>query len=116
MSENSRIHVEGLKPGDVALLRDIAESAAEKAVKKTFEVMGLDPEQPIKAQRDFALMRDLTNRLRDRETAADLQWVRRTRLRSEGMIGKILTTAIGVAVVGALHTFWTALQSAIGKH
>lgn len=111
MSENSRIFMDGLQPGDVALLRDVAELAAEKAVNGAFERMGLDPKQPLKAQRDFNFLRDLTH---DREFGADVEWLRRARKRSEGMLGKAMATAVAIAVVGAVHALWTGALAVFG--
>ena len=112
MSEESRIVLGDLKPGDVALLRDIAEAAAEKAVSKTFIAMGLDPEEPLKAQRDFNFLRDLVH---DKELDADMQWLRRSRQRSEGLIGKAMATAIGLAVVGAVGFLWDGFRMFLKK-
>lgn len=95
MSE-SRIHVGDLKPGDIALLKDVAEQAAELAVKRTFITLGMDPEKPIAAQRDFA-------------------WVRATRERSEGLWGKIILSLVGIGVVGATSAFWIGFQNLVGK-
>jgi hypothetical protein len=111
MSEESRIIIGDLKPGDVALLRDIAESAAEKAVAKTFVAMGLDPNEPLKAQRDFNFLRDLVH---DKELTADMVYLRRSRKRSEGILGKIIITAVGLGVVGALHALWQGLKVVVG--
>ncbi len=110
--EANRIFMEGLKPGDVALLRDVAELAAEKAVCGAFTRMGLDPTQPLKAQRDFNFLRDLTH---DKEFGADLDWLRRARQRSEGLVGKSILTAVGIAVLGALHAGWTGVQTLLSK-
>ncbi len=103
MSEESRIHIGDLKPGDVALLRDIAEASAEKAVSKTFIAMGLDPEKPIDAQRNFTFLRSMVH---DKDLAADMGWLRRSRTRSEGIVGKAITTAVGLAVLGTLNAIW----------
>ncbi len=89
--------------GDVALFKDIADAAAEKAVEKTFTAMGLDPSDPIEAQRDFVVLRDLAKRANDPERRADDEWTRRTRLRMEGVFGKAVVTAVGLAVLGAAH-------------
>lgn len=93
----SRIHVGDLKPGDIALLKDLAEQAAELAVKRTFVTLGLDPEEPIAAQRDLA-------------------WLRSTRERSEGIWGKIVVTIVGIGVVGATSAFWIGFQSMMKPH
>jgi hypothetical protein len=108
----SRINIGDLKPGDVALLRDVAESAAEKAVNKTFIAMGLDPSEPLSAQRDFNFLRGLVH---DDELRSDMDYLRRVRKRSEGMAGKAINTAIGLAVLGSLHAIWEYAKFAAGK-
>lgn len=92
----SRINVGDLKPGDIALLKDVADQAAELAVKRTFITLGLDPNEPIAAQRDLA-------------------WLRATRERSEGIWGKIIVGLVGVGVVGATSAFWIGFQTVIGR-
>jgi hypothetical protein len=112
MTEESRINIGDLKPGDIALLRDVAESAAEKAVNKTFIAMGLDPSEPLKAQRDFNFLRDLVH---DKELSADMNFLRRSRKRSEGIVGKVIMTAVGLAVIGALHATWEYVRVVAAK-
>ncbi len=99
----SRIHIGDMKPGDVALLRDMAEHAAKEAVKETFIAMGLDPTHPLKAQRDFNFLRDLTH---DDELKNDMDYLRRARRRAEGASGKFYATVVGLAVVGAVQAIW----------
>lgn len=106
-----RVSIRQLTPGDVAILKDVSEAAAEKAVKKCFVAMGLDPEDPIKAQKDFGIMRYVGEKVRDPEFEGDLAWLRRARKHSDGMIGKVLLTAIGLGVVGAAQALWTGLSS-----
>lgn len=115
MPEN-RIHVGNLGPGDVALLKQVAEEAAHKAVQQTFKIMGMDIDNPINSQRDFAILREVAKRSSDPEDQADQVWVRQTRERMEGIFGKAVLTAIGLAVVGAAHTLWEGALSVIGKH
>lgn len=110
--ENARVFMDGLKPGDVALLRDVAELAAENAVRNAFTKMGLDPEQPIKAQRDFNFLRDLVH---NEEFGADMDWLRRARQRSEGMSGKVWVTLVGLSVVGAWHALWAGIVALAAK-
>lgn len=112
VGEDPRVFMEGLKAGDVALLRDVAELAAEKAVNSAFTKMGLDPTQPLKAQRDFNFLRGLVH---DEEFGADMSWLRRARERSEGIGGKVTTTVIGVSVLGALHAMWLGAQVIMRK-
>lgn len=87
---DSRIHVGDLKPGDIALIKDVAEQAAELAVKRTFIKLGLDPDKPIEAQ-------------------ADMQWVRATRTRSSGIWDKVVLTIVGVVSIAATSAFWNLI-------
>jgi len=103
LNEESRINVAGLSPGDVALLKSVADAAAESAVKRMFVSMGLDPEDPINAQANFNFLRNLNERNDDPEAQADAIWVRKARLRSEGMIGKAVSVAVGAAVLNLIY-------------
>lgn len=91
MSEG-RIHIEGLKPADVALLKMVAVEAATQAVTQTLTAMGLDPTKPFDAQKD-------------------MMWLRSTRERCEGTIGKALLTVVGLLVVGTVAALWTGVKS-----
>jgi hypothetical protein len=88
---NGDSHIAGLKPTDVALLKSVAEEAAERAVKKTFVAMGLDPEKPLTAQ-------------------ADMAFLRATRKRCEGVAGKIIITLVGLAVAGSVSVSIVGLK------
>jgi hypothetical protein len=110
-----RIKIGQLSPGDVALLKNLAEESAERAINKCFVAMGLDPKDPIRSQEDFALMRDVGVKNRDAEYISDMNWVRRSRKRGEGALGKALATAIGLSVVGGAHALYAGLQSMLGK-
>lgn len=106
-----RIKIGELSPGDVALLKDIAEASSEKAVSKCLLIMGLNMSDPIQAQEDFSILRQVGKILHDPEIREDLAWLRRARTRSDGIIGKILLTAIGISVAGAMHIVWDGLKS-----
>jgi hypothetical protein len=106
--EQSRVHISSrYSPADVALFKDVAEAAAEKAVNKAFVAMGLDPSQPLVSQQSFAVLRQIAV---DEAARADFIWLRRTRLRAEGIVGKALAGAVGVGVLGAAHAFWTGIK------
>ncbi len=96
MSE-SRIHVDGLKPADVALLKSVAQEAAEQAVQKTFIAMGLDPTSPKASQ-------------------ADMVWLRTTRERCETAGFKAVLTFVGLLVVGAVGAFWIGFKALVTGH
>jgi hypothetical protein len=81
------IHVDGLKQSEVALLKQVSDEAANKAVRQMMTVMGFDPDKPLEAQRDMA-------------------WVRSSRKRDEGIWNKIIVLLVGVGVVGMTSAFW----------
>lgn len=114
MTEN-RLHMGNLGPGDIALLKDVAEAAADNAVKKWLTMIGLDTNDPISAQRDFALLRDMSTWAKDEERTKDRAWTRRMRGLCEGVVGKAILTAVGLAVVGACHTLWTGFTSILPR-
>lgn len=89
---DSRIHIEGLKPADVALLKMVAVEAASQAVTQTLTAMGMDPSKPFDAQKD-------------------MMWLRSTRERCEGTIGKALLTVIGLVIVGSVAAFWAGFKA-----
>ncbi len=93
MSEG-RIHIGDLKPSDVVLLKQVASEAAEQAVNRTLTAMGMDPTKPFDAQ-------------------ADMQFLRATRQRCEGVGGKALLTVIGIMVAGAVAFFWAGFKSSL---
>jgi hypothetical protein len=96
MSEDDRhqdrIHIGDLGPGDVALLKNIAVEAAEQTVRRFSTAIGLDPDDPFEAQQD-------------------LQWVRKTRKRAEGIHGKAIMTAIVISVGGAAEALWSGIKA-----
>ena len=79
-------------------VKRIAREAAKCAVQETFTALGVDMSKSsamIEVQQDFA-------------------WLRKRRL-LEGKIGlkarlTIITTVVGLVVVGALAAFWSALS------
>jgi hypothetical protein len=112
MTEN-RLHMGNLGPGDVALLKDVAEAAADHAVKKWLTMIGIDTNNPIEAQEDFKLLRDMSAWSKDEERMKDRAWTRRMRGHSEGIVGKVILTAVGLAVVGALNAVWAGVKTFI---
>lgn len=114
MAEN-RIHVGNLGPGDVALLKQVADEAARKAVHDAFLVMGLEIDDPIQSQQNFVALREISKRVNDPASKADDQWVRQTRLRMEGAVGKVILTVLGLGVVGAIQAMWTGFKTFVGK-
>lgn len=89
---DSRIHIDGLKPADVALLKQVASEAATQAVTQTLTAMGLDPNKPFDAQKDML-------------------WLRSTRERCEGISAKAILTVIGLLVAAGLAAFWAGFKT-----
>lgn len=80
------------------VVKDSAEKAANTAVREVLTEMGIntsDPDAIIQQQVDMAHLR-------------------RHRKASERWRDKIMNTAIGVIVVGALATFWLGFQIMVG--
>ncbi len=90
--EAEDFHVGDLSPGTIALLKNIADEAAERTVRRFSIAMGIDPNDPMRAQRN-------------------MQWLDRSRTRWEGAHGKALMTAIGIAVIGAGQAAWTGFKA-----
>ena len=85
-------------------VRNIAEEAATRAVEKTAPIvvkstlvsLGIDPDNPIEAQKDSA-------------------FVRQTRKRCETASNKAIITMIGLLVLGGLGALWTGIKAAINS-
>jgi hypothetical protein len=100
--------VRGLKPSDVALLQSLASETAEKTASRMLLKLGLDPDDPLPTQAIFAVLRD------HKGLGEDLTWVRRTRERNQGFVGKAIYTMIGVSVLGAIQALYTGAATLIG--
>lgn len=107
MTEN-RLHIGNLGPGDVALLKQVSDEAAHKAVHQAFLVMGLDLDDPIASQRDFAILRDFSTK--HGQLRADLEWLHNTRSFMQGIGGKVVYAAMSLVVVGAGHALWSGIK------
>lgn len=93
----------------------IAEAAAERAVWKTLIAIGINPADPIKAQQDFAIMREVGELARNSEFRKDLEHTRRWRLAVESVTTKGMGAAIVVLVGGTLGALWAGIKIALGK-
>jgi hypothetical protein len=84
---------------DQQLLQDVADRAAKKAVeelvpiivRQTFITMGLDPDDPMEAQKDAV-------------------FIRSTRTRCEQVNGKGLMLLVGIVGAGALALMWDGFK------
>jgi hypothetical protein len=95
MSEDERrIRVDNLTPADVALLKQIADEAAAKAVHQFAIRMGIDPDDP-------------------RSSQADQQFLRATRERCEQAGFKAVLTLIGILVAGGAGMLWLGFKAMV---
>jgi hypothetical protein len=108
----SRLRIDKLGPGDIALLRNVADEAAEKSVRGMLTAIGLDPKNPIESQACFVRLREM---VADPESRTDMDWTRRTRRRTEGIIGKAILTAVALGVVGGCKAAWAFFVSAVAS-
>jgi hypothetical protein len=113
-ANDSTSFTDGLTPGHVALFRQLAEETAKKTVTEMFTAMGLDTRDPIAAQGDFSVLREVTKLARDDNFRADRDWVRRTRVRSEGIFGKVVVTSAVLVLTGAATVLAAGVRTILG--
>jgi hypothetical protein len=109
MNGHEHQHLAGINPGTVALLKNVAEEAAEKTVRRWLLALGVDPDEPLQAQASMAALREIATE----EGRIDLGWLRKTRQRADGAIGKAIAAFITIAVAGAVHSAWAGLRDFI---
>jgi hypothetical protein len=89
-----RIHWGDLRDTDIALLKQIADEAAKSAGREMLTLMGLDPDNP-------------------REAQADMLFLRSSRQRCDGAIGKVIYGVIAVVVGSALGLLWVGFKASL---
>lgn len=85
-----------------ALIERTASSAATQAVHSTLISLGIDPSEPIEAQKDLATLRELRIMLRDPEYAKDLEHLRRWRVNVEAVQQKGFIAALSFIFLGGV--------------
>ena len=90
--DDNRVHIEGLHARDVALLKQLVKEGTRDALDEFSISIGLDPEEPLRTQRN-------------------MQFLDKTRERYEGIHGKVIITAIGIAVAGAVQAAWAGFKT-----
>lgn len=110
-----RNHVGRLQPGDIALMKDIADATAKEVSKAMFTAMGLDTTKPIEAQQTFAALRRIAERMDSPDRQADDDWVRRWRPRTEGAFGKVFAAIITLCTVGAGTSIVAGARTLLSK-
>ena len=96
--------------------QDDIERVADRAVRTTLLTIGIDVANPLQAQRDFAVMREIGRLAMDAEFRKDLEHTRRWRLAMEAAQSKGFLTVVGLIVTGTATAFFVGLQALFGRH
>lgn len=88
---------------------EVAEQAAVEAVKTTLKMIGINVDNPIEAQRDFTVMREVGKLVMDPEFRADIEHTRRWRKTLESMQTKGFLTITALLVTGVAAILWQAI-------
>ena len=103
------------EPALMLRMAEIAEAAAERAVAKTLLTIGIDVRDPLQAQRDFALMREVGAFAASAEFRKDIEHTRRWRKAIEAIQSKGIAAAVGLIVTGTAAALWIGLQDMFAK-
>lgn len=90
---------------------EVAEHAAERAVTRTLLTLGIDVNDPLNAQRDFAIMREVGELARDPEFRKDIEHTRKWRKTLEAIQTKGFLTAVGLIVTAIFAVALAGLKS-----
>ena len=85
-----------------ALMQQMAETAARTAVQQTLLTFGIDPTQPLEAQKDMAALRELRELVDDDEFQKDQIHLRRWRKTMESIESRGVLAAMGLLCLGGL--------------
>ncbi len=88
------------QPSLQAPLQQIADVAAQKAVRETLLLLGIDVENPIEAQKQFAVLRELAQP----RTLENLKWLESIHAASEKVADTSWRTFIRLMVAAMLGT------------
>lgn len=87
---------------DAVEMRTIAEVAAKAAVEETLVKLGIDVSNPIKAQQDFMVLREVGKLVMDSEFRKDMEHLRTWRMAINDVKSKGLITLVGIIVTGSV--------------
>ncbi|QXN72340.1 hypothetical protein RCSIMONEHASTD_11 [Rhodobacter phage RcSimone-Hastad] len=87
---------------DAVEMRTIAEAAAKAAVEETLVKLGIDVSNPIKAQQDFMVLREVGKLVMDSEFRKDMEHLRTWRMAINDVKSKGLITLVGIIVTGSV--------------
>lgn len=87
---------------DTVEMHMIAEAAAKAAVEETLIKLGIDVSNPIKAQQDFMVLREVGKLVMDSEFRKDMEHLRSWRMAINDVKSKGLITLVGILVTGSV--------------
>ncbi|UUV44801.1 hypothetical protein RCRUDOLPH_34 [Rhodobacter phage RcRudolph] len=87
---------------DTVEMRMIAEAAAKAAVEETLVKLGIDVSNPIKAQQDFMVLREVGKLVMDSEFRKDMEHLRTWRMAINDVKSKGIVTLVGILVTGSV--------------
>lgn len=93
-----------------AEIQTIAEAAAKAAVEETLLSLGIDTRDPIQAQKDFMVLREVGRLVMDSEFRKDMEHLRNWRLAVKEVKTKGLITLVGILVTGAVALLVAGLK------
>lgn len=102
MTASPKTSTRGLTPTQKAMIEAVAEAAAQKAVRQTLIGFGLDADDPVKLQEDFAALRTLRKMLESEEYIKDRAHLRQWRVNSERLGGWTMAAFVSSAVAGII--------------
>lgn len=85
-----------------AELKDIAEIVAQKAVEETLLKLGIDVRNPLQAQQDFVVLREMRELMKDTEFQADIAHLQKWRKSMDSIQTKGLLTVVTLFVTGLI--------------
>jgi len=98
-------------------LRRLVEEALSVTVRQTvhevFVSLGIDTKDPIRTQRDFAVMEEARRLIEDAEFRADLTHLRRWRVAMDRMQTQSLVVTVGMLITGAVALLFMGIKSQI---
>jgi hypothetical protein len=94
----------------------IAEKAAINAVKTTLRSIGIDVEDPIEAQKEFFLMREVSRMAADAEFRKDLEHVRAWRMSMDEIKSKGILVAFTIVITGILTAIWMGIKQLLNHN
>jgi len=83
-------------------MQEVSEKAADKAVRDMLLRLGINPDDPIEAQKDFAAMREFRELMLDQEWQKDQLHLRRWRKAMDTIETKGILTGMGFMVIGVV--------------